>query len=275
MLYDVHCRIKQILANSVFVDVELIRRDEILNDYNTSVQFEKILKLYNKCKQALESGITSDKKSTFECSHSFYKRDVFVGVLRNAQQLGICLEKGFYHIPVDRLKVHANDVSYIAIYQSLNMFGTNAGIRYYGKVDSYEILKRKEITDIPKISDKLYYKFKISEWYTLSKPISVNGGRPFETTSMYLLLTSNDAFELNFKDPITCKLYRTIRKSIVSNRDKVACHYRNLTFAIENGVISVYRGRARMYWVSTTEFTENPSKHFWNMLKYRGNNQEK
>ena len=275
ILYNVHCKIKRILASSVFVDVEFVRCNELLKHYNTSVQLENICKLYNKCKQVLEIEKASDKKSVTEHSHSFFKRDVFIGVIRNKQQLDICLEKGFYHIPVDMLKVSAEDVSYIAVYQSINMFGTNSGIRYYGKIDSYQVLKRKEITEIPKVSDRLYYKFNISKWHTLPKPISVNGGRPFETTSMYLLLTSKDAFELTFKDPTTCKLYRTIMKSVVSNRDKVACHYRNLTFAIENGVISVYKNRVKVYSVSTVEYTGNPAKHFWNMLKYRGNYQVK
>lgn len=264
-LYKAYCKVRQMLSDSVFVNVILTIPDE--PRFECSPDFIKIQKIYIKCLQSFEHN-DENHGSYEDASASFYVRDVLVGVLRNRQQLDICLEKGFYHIPAQNLSVPVEDISCIAIYQSKNLFGDNSCIRYYGMVDSYNLLKRSEITEIPKNSDKSYYKFTISNWQKLDKPISTNGGGLVcETTSRYLLFTSSDVFELNFKDLSLCRLYRTIRNSILSGRDRVACRHRNMTFALENNTISAYSNRVNHYCVSTEEYLKNPSKHFWNMLK--------
>ncbi len=273
-LYNNYCKIKHMLKSSVFINVTHFNADEISrNNFNGSLYFNKISVLYNDCKRYLSEEKETSKEHINKGLNSFEIRDVFLGVLRNREQLDICLEKGFYHIPADRLEVPPNSILYIAIYQSENIFGSHAGIRYYGRVDSYNLVKRKDITEIPKVSDRLYYRFNISSWQTLTNPIKINGGgRPFHTTSLYLLLTSSDACELEFKDPITCKLYRTIKNAILSKKNRVACHYRNVTFAIEDDKISLYKNRVNMYSVPVSEYLKNPSKHFWAMLSLRKNN---
>ena len=61
-------------------------------------------------------------------------RDVLVGSLRDREQLKIALEHNFYHVPSRQLGEDDLPIRYVAIYQSRNIFGTEAGIRYYGEV---------------------------------------------------------------------------------------------------------------------------------------------
>ncbi len=276
-LYDAYCKIRHMLSQSVFVNVTLITKEErdAYTKQTSSSHFAHISGLYSKCKSEFPSRAPSAEIHSADVSESFYKRDVLIGLLRNREQLDICLGKGFYHIPCEKLSLPVENLSYVAVYQSKNLYGRYSCIEHYGKIDSYEIVKRKDITEIPKNSDKEYYRFNISEWKKLPKPISNSGGGVCETTSEYLLLTSDDICELSFKDLNICKLYRTIRKSIVSKRNKVACRYRYLTFVLEDNTVCLYVNRKKLYSVSTKEYLSNPSKHFWSMLSAGKNNRNK
>lgn len=55
-------------------------------------------------------------------------------------------------------------IHWVAIYQSKNKFKNQAGIRYYGEVIYSEVVRRRSISEIPKNSDELYYRFWIKEW---------------------------------------------------------------------------------------------------------------
>ena len=61
-------------------------------------------------------------------------RDVLVGSLRSKAQLDVALRHNFYHIPASQFPESAFPIHYVAIYQSKNFFGPEAGIRYYGFV---------------------------------------------------------------------------------------------------------------------------------------------
>ena len=121
--------------------------------------------------------------------------DVLVGALRNRYQLDVCLECNFYHMPATRIDPKA--VRYVAMYQSITLFGRNSGIRWYGKVTDYEKVRRYEIDEIPKDSDEWYYRFYVKRWRKLSKPISA-GGVAFVhlITNHFLLRNSTTVAEL-------------------------------------------------------------------------------
>ena len=99
------------------------------------------------------------------------QRDVLVGALRNRAQLDTCLKYKFYHIPASKIRDADLPIHYVAIYQSINIFGREAGIRYYGEVTKTSAVKRRDIREIPKNSDEAYYRFEIKEWKELNIPL--------------------------------------------------------------------------------------------------------
>ena len=98
------------------------------------------------------------------------RRDVLVGTLSSREQLSVCLAHRFYHIPAELAGKHL-PVRYVAVCQTINLFGDEAGIIYYGEVTNYRIMPRREITEIPRDSDELYCRFEISEWKRLPRKI--------------------------------------------------------------------------------------------------------
>ena len=99
--------------------------------------------------------------------------DVLVGALRNRYQLDICLEHSFYHMPATN--IDPKSIRYVAIYQSLTLFGRGSGIRWYGKVTGFKKVRRRDIEEIPKDSDEWYYLFDVRSWRRLTVPISAGG----------------------------------------------------------------------------------------------------
>ena len=126
---------------------------------------------------------------------SWLTPDVLVGALRNRYQLDVCLECDFYHMPATRIDPKA--VEYVAMYQSITLFGRKSGILWYGKVAEFEKLRRYEIDEIPKNSDEWYYRFDVKKWRKFSTPISA-GGVAFVhlLTNRFLLRNSRTVAEL-------------------------------------------------------------------------------
>ena len=126
---------------------------------------------------------------------SWQTPDVLVGALRNREQLDFSLAYGFYHMPA--CKIDPRRIRYVAIYQSITLFGNAAGVRWYGKVSSYRKVHRHEIEEIPKDSDEWYYRFNVKKWRKLSKPIPA-GGVAFVhlLTNHFLLRNSTSVAEL-------------------------------------------------------------------------------
>ena len=76
------------------------------------------------------------------------KRDGLIGTFRSRQQFDVCFDNYFYYIPKkqvpdDRLPIH-----YVALYQTKNRFGSDAGIRYYGEVLRTTIVRRINIKEV-------------------------------------------------------------------------------------------------------------------------------
>lgn len=90
-----------------------------------------------------------------------------IGIVKSEKQLNISLEKNFYHIPVGKLKCEPQELKYIALCKSAKTFGQECGIQFYGKIDSYRVLKRREIRELPKSSNELYFRFEINNWETV------------------------------------------------------------------------------------------------------------
>lgn len=103
----------------------------------------------------LEELISDSKESAFERTTlprgieeklavvDWKKRDVLIGTFRSRKQFDICFGKNFYYIPVKQIPDERLPIHYVALYQTKNKFGIDAGIRYYGEVLRTAIVRRK------------------------------------------------------------------------------------------------------------------------------------
>lgn len=194
--------------------------------------------------------------------------EVLIGTLRNREQLEIILKNNFYHIPEIMIPDDKNNFSYIAIYQSKNLFGKEAGIKYFGKIVSSERVKRKDITQIPSDSDDIYLKFYVDTWNNLGSLITPgHGGMLVGFTNLYMLLRANVMDELYFKCEQEFKLYRSIKTSVQKGYDKVATTYNGCVIAINGGNISVYKDRRMMYNITVRDYMKNQVSVFNSIIK--------
>ena len=126
--------------------------------------------------------------------------DVMVGTVRSIEQYDTNIESHFYHIPA-RYVDFPEKVEYIALYRSKNIFGKDEpGVKHYGKVLSFEKIKRREIKEL-KLSfnpDDDYYRFEVPEWKTLEFPIKARENAPevYLLTNKFLLFNSKFFYEL-------------------------------------------------------------------------------
>ena len=144
----------------------------------------------------------------------FKEREVLVGTLRDRNQFNISLNHKFYHIPKNQINLSKHNIRYIALAQSKKVFQEEAGILWYGKVKSIEPVKRSDITEIPKDSDDIYYRFEIEEWIKLPRKIEVTGYqvRSFSYTSFYLLTHAETVSEICIKSREEFRLWKELKR---------------------------------------------------------------
>ena len=153
-------------------------------------------------------------------------RDVLVGSLRDRKQLDIALEHHFYHIPVRQLSENDLPVRYVAIYQSRNIFGAEAGIRYYGEVTKVIPVRRNEITEIPKNSTEPYYRLEVKEWKQLDYVIEPKEfALVSRFTNLFLLEHSTEYPELFLRSEEEYRLYSELKR-MAKNMEMYSSHLR-------------------------------------------------
>lgn len=128
------------------------------------------------------------------------RQDVLVGSFRKMEQFNINLRDVYYYVPAKNFDTNKLPIRYVALYQSAKLFGTNAGIRYYGEVLTTTRVKRKQIP-VPMSGnngDESYYVFRVREWKTLNTPIAVKeeGVSEPKYTNMFLLTHCTHSYEL-------------------------------------------------------------------------------
>lgn len=131
----------------------------------------------------------------------FNNRNVLIGPVKNEKQFDIVMKHNFYHVPKISVDFIKNKVEYVALSQPINKFKNEAGISYYGKVIEINEVERREITELPKDSNELYYYIKVEEWIKLPKKIEVMGYavRRCLYSSEYLLKNASMISELLIK----------------------------------------------------------------------------
>ncbi len=190
-------------------------------------------------------------------------RDVLVGTLRNRLQLETCLEHKFYHIPAARLSQNDFPVRYVAIYQSNHKFGTDAGISVYGKVTRCSLVPRCTITEIPRDSHEMYYRFYIEEWKTLPAPIAPRKNDFVNImTTRYLLENSKRVPELMLSSREEHILYRKISSFISGEYSGRKIAYGNVYILFDGGKISVTQAGKELLSCTYDDFSKQPSAFF-------------
>lgn len=196
------------------------------------------------------------------------KRDVLVGALRNKGQLEICLTHKFYHIPATRIDESELPIHYVAIYQSINHFGKEAGIRYYGEVTRCTLVKRCEIREIPKNSDEMYYRLEIKEWKEMNVPLVAKEVRDFPFfTNMFLLQHCSEVPDLRIKTAEEYRLYTELKRlsqnSTVNDEENTnGFMYNDKMIVLENGNIQVIASDRIVEQVTLESFSRKPSVVF-------------
>lgn len=197
-------------------------------------------------------------------------RDVLVGDLRNKAQLDICLKHKFYHIPESRVLYSQLPIHYVALYQSKNLFGKDSGIVYYGQVIGCKKVKRKEILEIPKESETIYYRLDIKKWEKLNRKIEAKEIRNFPfLTNMFLIQNCEAVPDLHIKSEGEYRLYSEIRRIAknTANNEDVLYQINNKTVYVEKGEIVIADKKGIINKVSLSEFTKSPSTVF-NVIKH-------
>ena len=194
--------------------------------------------------------------------------DVLIGALKNKQQLNICLQYRFYHVPVSQIKESCLPIHYVAIYQSKNLFGKDAGIRYYGEVTKCYTVKRSEIKEIPKQSNVEYYRFEIKKWKELSRPIlPKEAGYVTSLTNLFLLQHSYEVPELSIRSEAEYRLFSELKRlanhaSINDENNELHFNFNGGTISFDNGYIYIYKNNLIFSKYSIEEFTRKPKMVF-------------
>ena len=197
------------------------------------------------------------------------RRDVLIGGMSTTEQLDACLQYRFYHIPCSRLKDTELPIHTVALYQSKKKFGTQSGVRYYGEVIRTSVVKRREITELPKTSDELYYRFEIKSWKELPKPIDAKEVRLVShlLTNRFLLEHSKEVPELKLRSQSEYRLYSELKRALNSTEINeegadIGFHYGDNLIMLEGGAINVYKGGSITAHYAIDSFTRSPSAVF-------------
>lgn len=192
------------------------------------------------------------------------QRDVLVGALRNKAQLETCLNHKFYHIPASKITDTDLPIHYVAIYQSIKIFGREAGIRYYGEVTRTSIVKRRDIKQIPRNSDDEYYLFEVKAWKKLNVPLTAKEVRDFPFfTNMFLLQHCPDVPDLHISSEEEYRLYTELRRmandtSINESDLEAGFKYNDRIVTVENGSIFVSKDGKAIDRISIETFMRKP-----------------
>lgn len=213
----------------------------------------------------LEELISDSKESAFERTTlprgieeklavvDWKKRDVLIGTFRSRKQFDICFGKNFYYIPVKQIPDERLPIHYVALYQTKNKFGIDAGIRYYGEVLRTAIVRRKNIKEIPLThanAEELYYRFVIRRWDMLERGIEPKEhGFPCDYTNMFLLQHSEYIPELLIESEEKYRFYAELKRSVKhaeinKDADNIGFEYGDVHFIFTDGnILAIKEGR--------------------------------
>lgn len=203
-------------------------------------------------------------------------RDVLIGTMRDKKQFEVCLHEHFYYIPADKIGDDKFPIHYVALYQSKNIFGTEAGVRVYGEVTKCACVQRKDITEIPArlgTERRLYYRFEIKKWMYLESPILPKEMRFVKSfTNLFLLESSTEMPELWIRSEEEYRLYYELKRSvrniaISENSEDVGFNFNNCSIIFDNQTIRLRGKNGTTKNYSISEFMKRPNAVFRQIKK--------
>ncbi len=205
---------------------------------------------------------TKTKKNTYT---ELNNRDVLIGTVKSKSQFFASLKNKFYHIPSFMVQDHPNEIRYIALYQSVRLWGTDACIKYYGEVKSSKVVSRNEIEEWVSDSDEEYIRFDVKEWKQLIRPIQISENMIYicEFTNFFLLTHSYDATQLMIKDEQDYKLSQLLTDSINDFRindmnARYGFEFEGHSFQFYDGSINIYKNNKHILSYSSVEYIKKP-----------------
>ena len=210
------------------------------------------------------------------------KRDVLLGTFRDAQQFKVCFDKKMYYIPAKEVEEKDFPIHYVALYQTINKFGTEAGIRYYGEVLRTALVRRESIKEVPvrrNNGQELYYRFYIREWKELQKPI-----RPREVgftknyTNLFLLEHSEYIPELLFQSEEEYRFYAELKRNansaeINDTGANIGFEHEDTKFVFAGGNILAIRRDEIVEQIPVADFSRKPAATFRKLQRATENKQ--
>jgi hypothetical protein len=193
--------------------------------------------------------------------------------LSRKEQLAVCLQHKFYHVPASRIKEIDFPVRHVAIYQSKSLFGADAGIQYYDEVTKCIPVLRSEIKEIPSSKNEIYYRFEIKEWKRLSKPITPKEmGFAKYFTNLFLLEHSAEMPELWIRSEEEYRLYSELKRAVndttINDEDNtLGFAFDNCAISFDDGMICVARGKQVFAKYDLSDFSRSPNAVFRRMQK--------
>jgi hypothetical protein len=181
----------------------------------TGLMQEFLDKLINESSYStFERTLDSIGRENYIKDEYFKDRIVFVGSLRNKEQLEINLKGKFYHTKCSNINLAEHNINFVALAQSKKQFGDAAGITYYGKIVDIKVVKRNMIKEIPSGSEEDYYIFKIEEWKQLHSKIKVKGYQVLRViyTTEFLLNNASIVTELCIKSKEEYRLWQELKR---------------------------------------------------------------
>lgn len=204
------------------------------------------------------------------------KRDVLIGTFRSKEQFAICFEKKFYYIPKKWLPDEKLPIHYVALYQTKNLFGSKAKIRYYGEVLSISLVKRSRIKEIPftrNNGDELYYRMTVREWTRLQKPIlPKEKGLYLGYTNLFLLQHSEFVQELLVESEEQYRFYTELKRNanssvINENETEPGFSCGDVKFIFSEGKILALKEGKIVESCLISEFGRRPTEMYRRMQK--------
>lgn len=195
--------------------------------------------------------------------------DVLVGSLSSKEQWEDCFTKNYYYVPQSSVALY-HQVDYIAVYQSKKLFGEDAGVLYFGRVEETSIVARKELNDLGGRThpEAKCYRFAIKKWEKLPSKIDFEKDWVYRPryTNAFLLKNSKSTFELfNIRSEADYRLVYELRRiqenlKVQDNPNELFVKI-NDTISVynDNSFIRVYDSGKEQLRKSTSDFKKSPS----------------
>ena len=200
--------------------------------------------------------------------------NVLVGTVRSLEQLEACLTHHFYYVPVSVKAEEHFPIHEVAIYQSKNLFGRSAGIEWYGEVASIEKVKRREIVELYRDSDDLYYRLNVVEWKKLDRRIEAKeyGVPIIAYTNDFLLKHSTSVPELFLKTEEEYRFLTELKRvfgdaAMINDSDVHGFVFGEYRVIFEEGEIKLFGQAGMIDHCEINDFIHCPNAKFRGLMR--------